>query len=40
MVPRHKGRIGHLLDEEVGGPAWEIRAAEILERDPKLSFDR
>jgi hypothetical protein len=31
LVPRHKGRIGRLLDEEVGGPAQEIRAVEILE---------
>ena len=31
-MPRHKGRIGRLLDEEVGGPAQEIRAVQILDR--------
>ena len=30
-MPRHEGRIGRLLDEEVGGPAQEIRAVEILD---------
>jgi len=32
LVPRHQGRIGRLVDEEVGGPAQEIRAVEILDR--------
>src|ERR1700730_10632700 len=32
LVPGHEGRIGRLLDEEVGGPAQEIRAVEILNR--------
>jgi hypothetical protein len=31
LVPRHKGRIGRLLDEEVGGPAQQIRTVEILD---------
>ena len=31
LVPRHKGRIGRLLDEEVGGPAQQIPAVEILD---------
>jgi hypothetical protein len=31
LVPRHEGRIGRLLDEEVGGPAQEIRAVEIFD---------
>jgi hypothetical protein len=29
LVPRHEGRISRLLDEEVGGPAQQIRAMEI-----------
>jgi hypothetical protein len=32
LVPRHEGRIGRLLDEEVGGPAQQIRAVKILDR--------
>jgi len=32
LVPGDEGRIGRLLDEEVGGPAQEIRAVEILNR--------
>jgi len=32
LVPRHEGRIGRLIDEEVGGPAQQIRAVEILDR--------
>src|SRR5271166_3755278 len=32
LMPRHEGRIGRLLDEEVGGPAQQIRAVEILDR--------
>jgi len=31
LVPRHEGRIGRLLDEEVGRPAQQIRAVEILD---------
>jgi hypothetical protein len=31
LVPRNEGRIGRLLDEEVGGPAQEILAMEILD---------
>jgi hypothetical protein len=31
-MPGYKGRIGRLLDEEVGGPAQEIGAVEILNR--------
>jgi len=32
LAPGHEGRIGRLLDEEVGGPAQEIRTVEILNR--------
>ena len=28
LVPRHEGRIGRLIDEEVGGPAQQIRAVD------------
>ena len=31
LVARHEGRIGRLLDEEVGRPAQQIRAVEILD---------
>jgi len=31
-VPRHKGGVGRLLDKEVGGPAQQIRALEVLDR--------
>jgi hypothetical protein len=31
LVPRHEGRIARLLDEEVGGPAQQSRAVQILD---------